>query len=121
MMFPNASDYSRLAAMLTVRLYVRAALPALLCLLAWQGSAWAVEHLNCVLPGKELSGCMVAGLDVTTLLGFALFWGGVLIIPAVLLSVIMLTAVPVVQRRAANKLLASRSVLRASRHGGEGA
>ena len=85
-----------------IRLYVLAALPAALCLLAWQGAAWTVEQLNCVVRGKELAGCTVYGLDLTGLLGIALFWGGILVIPAAFLSVILLAAVPSIRRRATN-------------------
>lgn len=88
-----------------VHLYVLAALPATLCLLAWRGAVWAVEQLHCVVRGNELAGCMVLGVDVTGLLGIGLFWGSILVIPAVLLSVILLAAVPSVQQRATNSTI----------------
>lgn len=92
-------------AMSNVCLYVLAALPATLCLFAWRGAAWAVAQLNFVVGGNEIAGCAVLGVVVTGLLGIGLVWGGVFIVPAALLSVILVAAVPSVQRRATNSTI----------------
>ncbi len=87
----------------SLRLYLLAALPAVVCLVAWQGAGWTAEQLNCVTRGKELGGCAIFGVDITAQLGASVFWGGVLLIPAAFVSLIMFAAVPFVRRRATNR------------------
>jgi hypothetical protein len=91
--------------MKTLRLYILAALPAMICLLLWKGATFAAVELDCVVHGNELSVCRFMDIDVTGILGWLLFWGSILIIPATLISIILLAAVPELHRRAANPAL----------------
>ena len=83
-------------------LYLLALAPAGVCLIVWQGASWPVEHLNCVVRGKELSGCIFLGVDFTSTLGIGQFWGGLLMLPAALVSLVMLAAVPRAREKSVN-------------------
>ena len=85
-----------------LHLYILAALPAILGLFLWKGASFAAVKLNCVAHGKEMAGCSFMAVDVTGILSLAFFWGALLIIPSVFISVILLASVPELQRKAAN-------------------
>ena len=72
--------------------YLLAFAPAALCLFAWQGSGWMVARLGCTWQGKSLSACYAGNFEVTPWLGAGVFWGQMLFIPAIVLSVILLAA-----------------------------